>query len=108
MKITIQKITKESVEVDIQLPAFRKEGNSLYKFYEKDGLKYDTITHHIDGAYTYSQGYAHSPESILFPETTIEHYSTELEKFVQSVEKDQESLFTQDEIKIISHSELER
>ena len=99
MKIITTITHTEQKEIEISLPCFRKSDNSLYKFYETppDGLgrpiAYDTITAHIGGHYTYAQGYTHSPELINKKESTIEEYATALQAFLNSAEKDLESLY---------------
>jgi hypothetical protein len=115
MKITIQKTTTEFVEVDVQLPAFKEKQGQLFKIYEVDGkLFYDVLTKFSGGEFAYQQKFTINTETILdFPNTTIEHYSAELEKFVLSVVQDQNSLFEDDPIKRVEslvecHSELER
>jgi hypothetical protein len=112
MKITIEKIMTDQLELTD--PTFRADKYNVYKIYETNrGPVYDQV-----GRDTYLRGMTWNFNAILndianYHNTTIEHYSAELERFVLSVVQDQNSLFEDDPIKRVEslvecHSELER
>jgi hypothetical protein len=101
MKVSITKTTSETVEVDIQLPAFRKEPNYLYKVYVEGGKFFrDTIVKFADNHMAYSPHFTTSIDDMIGKEeATIEEYAAALADFADSLAKDIESLYTDEPIK---------
>jgi hypothetical protein len=95
MKIQTKEITEKLVEVEFQLPIFRKDGNRLFKIYEQDGKAvYDYVFFGYAGYVSYQHNFGAITNSMLsLPEITIEDYAQALAKFADLVANDIESLY---------------